>query len=151
METDFKKLFEYNCWANSKLISGLKEQNAADEKVLRLLSHILLSEQIWMLRLEGGEYSNKNFWKVLTLDECEYVLDENRKKFKGFVGKKNSADLITYENSKGIKYTNSVYDVLTHVVFHSSYHRGQIAREVRMLKKEPVLSDYIAYIRENNL
>jgi len=148
MGPDFKKLFEYNYWANNKLIAGLKEQNISEETVLRLFSHIILSEQIWMLRLEGENYANKNFWKVLTLQECETIMNENRKKYKDFLDKNDIPDTITYKNSKGIEYTNSVFDVLEHVSFHSAYHRGQIAKEVRRLNKEPVLTDYITFIRE---
>ena len=148
MKADFKKLFEYNQWANNKLINSLKNQNIIDETVLRLISHIVLSEQIWMLRLERGEYFNKNFWEILTLAECETIINENREKFKTFIDKRDVSEEITYKNSKGIEYTNSVYDILTHISLHSAYHRGQIAKEVRRLNKEPVLTDYIAFIRE---
>ena len=148
MKADFKKMFEYDRWANNKLINSLKKQNIIDETVLRLFSHIVLSEQIWMLRLESGEYSNKNFWEILTLAECETIINENLEKFKNFIDKRDAADEITYKNSKGIEYTNSIYDVLTHISLHSAYHRGQIAKEVRRLNKEPVLTDYIAFIRE---
>ena len=76
-------------------------------------------------------------------------MNENYKKYKELVAGENIQDSITYKNSKGIEYTNSVYDILTHVSFHSAYHRGQIAKEVRRLNKEPVLTDYIAFVREN--
>lgn len=148
MVPDFKKLFEYNDWANNKLIVSLKEQNIIEETVLKLFSHIILSEQIWMLRLEGGDYSNKNFWKVLDLTECEKIMNENRKKYKSFLDNKDIPDTITYKNSKGIGYTNSIFDVFVHVSLHSAYHRGQIAKAVRRLHKEPVVTDYIAFIRE---
>lgn len=148
MTLEFSKLFEYNFWANNKLAAGLKEQNIIDETVLRLFSHIVLSEQIWILRLEGENYSNKNFWQILTLAECEAILNENSALYKNFTGRKDLSDMVTYKNSKGIEYTNNIYDILTHVSFHSAYHRGQIAREVRKLNKIPVMTDYIVFVRE---
>jgi len=39
--------------------------------------------------------------------------------------------VITYRNSKGIEFSNSVGDTLTHVSLHGSYHRGQIAQTIR--------------------
>jgi uncharacterized damage-inducible protein DinB len=148
MKPGFKILFEYNLWANNKLITSLKKQDINDVSVLRLFSHIVLSEQIWLLRLEGGEYSNKNFWEILTLPECQSIINENSEKFENFIDKRGPSDEITYKNSKGIEYTNTIYDVMTHVSLHSAYHRGQIAKEVRLLNMEPVLTDYIAFIRE---
>ncbi len=148
MNEHFKNLFDYNKWANNKLITSLKNQNIDDEIILRLFSHIVLSEQIWLLRIEGGDYPNKNFWQILTLLECEDILNENQPKYENLILQKDFSDKVSYKNSKGIEYTNSFYDILTHVSFHSAYHRGQIAKEVRRLNKEPVLTDYIAFIRE---
>ncbi|MFZ0456188.1 MAG: DinB family protein [Ignavibacteriaceae bacterium] len=148
MVQDFQKVFEYNDWANNKLVSGLSEQNIIDVTVLRLFSHIVLSEQIWILRIEEENYSGKNFWEILTLEECKTIIIENRRKYKTIIDKMDLSKTITYKNSKGIQYNNSVYDILTHVSFHSAYHRGQVAKEIRRLNKEPALTDYIAFIRE---
>ncbi len=148
MDEPFNKIFQYNNWANRKLAASIKSQNIIDETVLRLFSHIVLSEQIWMLRMEGGDYSNMNFWKILTLAECESIMDENEIKYKRLIAKKNFIDNITYKNSKGIEYSNTIYDALNHVAYHSTYHRGQITKEIRRIGKEPVLTDYIAFIRE---
>lgn len=38
-------------------------------------------------------------------------------------------------------------DVLTHVIMHSVYHRGQIAAEVRASGSEPAYTDFIEAIR----
>jgi uncharacterized damage-inducible protein DinB len=153
MKDYFKKIYNYNIWANTKLINSLKNQQIADTGVLKLLSHIVLSEQIWMLRLKKGDYQNKNFWRVLDINECETISNENYQVFLEFIDAKKDAakftSTITYKNSKGIEFTNTIEDVLTHVAFHSSYHRGQIAREIRKLDREPVLTDYIAYVRES--
>ncbi|MGA9291609.1 MAG: DinB family protein [Ignavibacteriaceae bacterium] len=148
MVQDFQKVFEYNDWANNKLVSGLSEQNIIDVTVLRLFSHLVLSEQIWILRIEEENYSGKNFWEILTLEECKTIIIENRRKYKTIIDKMDLSKTITYKNSKGIQYNNFVYDILTHVSFHSAYHRGQIAKEIRRLNKEPALTDYIAFIRE---
>ena len=51
-------------------------------------------------------------------------------------------------NSKGEPYTSSVEDILTHVVFHGAYHRGQIAAKMRESGLEPAYTDYIHAIRQ---
>jgi uncharacterized damage-inducible protein DinB len=112
MANGFNKIFDYNYWANSKLASSLKEQNIVDVNILKLFSHIVLSEQIWILRIEGADNSNKNFWQILTLEECDIIVNEN---FKNLLSRLDPSKYAAYENSKGNKYTNSVYDILTHV------------------------------------
>jgi uncharacterized damage-inducible protein DinB len=55
---------------------------------------------------------------------------------------------MTYRNSKGLEFTNSVGDTLTHVWLHGSYHRGQIAQAIRRAGHEPVNTDFITFVRE---
>jgi uncharacterized damage-inducible protein DinB len=148
MKKEILNLFEYNRWANQKLVNNIKDQDVNDLNVLKLFSHIVLSEQIWMLRMKGENYSGRNFWEALTLQQCESVMNENKDNYENFIKETDLADIVTYRNSKGIKYTNTVNDILTHVSFHSAYHRGQTAKEIRRLGKEPVLTDYIAFIRQ---
>lgn len=149
MKEHFLKIYNYNFWANKRLAGSINSQGIDNEMVMKLFSHIVLSEQLWMLRMEGGDYLGKNFWKVLSLPECETIMNENKTKYIDFISVKNFSETATYKNSKGIEYTTSIYDILTHVSFHSAYHRAQIAKEVRRLNKEPVLTDYIAFVREN--
>ncbi len=144
------KINKYNSWANEILIHNLRSQGIADESVLKLLSHLVLSEHVWMMRLKAEDYSNKNFWKILSITECNRLSQENSKKYSDYLKEKSENDLerlVIYQNSKGIEYSNSIEDILTHIFYHSGYHRGQIAKEVRRLDKEPAYTDYIEYIR----
>ncbi len=154
MKTYFKNIFEYDNWANRKLIKSLSVQNVKEESILKLLSHIVLAEQTWMLRLKGGDYKNKSFWKLLSIRESENISNENYNEFMEYLNSHEDNDYsktFTYANSKGTEYTNTIGETLTHVALHSAYHRGQIAKEMRRLNKEPVLTDYIAFVRERNL
>jgi uncharacterized damage-inducible protein DinB len=54
---------------------------------------------------------------------------------------------IDYRNSTGTQFRNTVSDILTHVVLHGSYHRGQIARLTREAGGTPAVTDYIAFVR----
>ena len=53
-----------------------------------------------------------------------------------------------YKNSKGEAWTSSVLDVLTHVVMHSAYHRGQIASVMRAGGGTPAYTDFIHAARQ---
>ena len=55
---------------------------------------------------------------------------------------------VTYRNSKGEQWTNTVEDILMHVVIHSAYHRGQIATDMRANGLEPAYTDFIHGVRQ---
>jgi len=55
---------------------------------------------------------------------------------------------ISYKNSKGESWTSSIVDVLTHVVMHSAYHRGQIASHMRAAGQTPAYTDFIHGARQ---
>ena len=57
-------------------------------------------------------------------------------------------DKIEYRNSKGEPWSSRVEDVLTHVLFHSAYHRGQIALQMRASGTDPAYTDFIHAVRQ---
>jgi len=61
------------------------------------------------------------------------------------------AGSIEYRNSKGERWQSSVADVLTHVLLHGSYHRGQIASAVRAAGGIPAYTDFIHASRQGLL
>lgn len=149
MKSYFINLFKYHAWANQKVIDGLKGTGISEGIVLKIFSHLLLAEKTWLQRLKSEKYDNK-FWTELTLADCNKLAENNETQINEFLNSLSESDFETkvkYTNSKGIEYTNTVTEMLTHLSHHSSYHRGQIAREMRRLGKEPVYTDYIAYLR----
>jgi uncharacterized damage-inducible protein DinB len=149
MKNYFTELFEYHGWANKKVISGLYEAGITDSGIVKLLSHLLLAEKTWLHRLKSEEYDNK-FWIELSLDECTRLADKNIMEINEYLASLSDKDFnhkVKYKNSKGIEHSNSISEILTHLSHHSSYHRGQIARDMRKLGKEPVYTDYIAFLR----
>lgn len=54
---------------------------------------------------------------------------------------------IDYENTEGRLFTNTLQDMLFHIINHSTNHRGQIAMDFRVNGLEPLASDYIHYKR----
>jgi uncharacterized damage-inducible protein DinB len=55
---------------------------------------------------------------------------------------------VRYTNSKGEPWTSTVEDILTHLVIHSAYHRGQIASDLRNAGQKPAYTDYIHAVRQ---
>jgi uncharacterized damage-inducible protein DinB len=134
------RLFAYDDWANRTEVELLREEpNAA---ALRLLAHIVGAEWLWYSRLRG-EPPRDAVWPELSLDDCERSVDLICGFWKEYVSDAPLEKTISYVNSKGEPWTSRVEDVLTHVILHGAYHRGQIATVVRSSGQEPAYTDYI--------
>src|SRR5215212_1338142 len=129
METveTLRRMCAYNEWANLRTIKSLKQQASPSAKGIRALSHLLIAEQEWLTRLLKNENSTgKDFWPTSTLEQCEALFDDMRKAYLALLAELTEAGLdatATYKNSKGIEYTTSFRDILSHVLMHSAYHR----------------------------
>ena len=58
---------------------------------------------------------------------------------------------VAYRNSQREPWASRVEDILTHVLMHSAYHRGQIALEMRAAGAEPAYTDFIHAVRNGFL
>ena len=84
------------------------------------------------------------------LPSAKTLAAENARGYQAYFEKLTDSDLasvVQYRNTKGDEYANSVLDILTHVVIHGAYHRGQIARIIGRGGGQTPNTDYIAYIR----
>ena len=90
-------------------------------------------------------------WPELTLEECRTHVGELGKAWRAYLEglyPRRLSEAVTYVNSKGEPWTNTAEDILTHVVMHSVYHRGQIAADVRASGHEPAYTDFIHAVRQ---
>ena len=58
---------------------------------------------------------------------------------------------VTYKNTKGEAWSSSIGDILTHVLMHSAYHRGQIASHMREQGHTPAYTDFIHAVRQGHI
>jgi uncharacterized damage-inducible protein DinB len=149
-----RSLFAYNEWANRKVIESLKEAPPHSSKAVRLLAHLLITEREYFLRLRGKDSTGYDFWQELSLEECEELTEENHRNFAALFAaltEENLESIAFYKNSRGMAYHNTYREMLTHVLHHSSYHRGQVAMAARADLIVPAYTDYIAYLRESQI
>lgn len=147
MQAFFKELFEYNLVSNQRLLALFQEYSGAvSERALKLLNHILNAHHIWTKRIEQ-ETPGIGVWDVHGLDDLGTMNDDNHIRTIGIVERMSSDQEIAYTNSKGDAFQNTVRDILFHIINHSTYHRGQIASELRERGIEPPGTDFILYKR----
>jgi len=136
-------------WANQRALAALRAAGPTTGRTIDLFAHILAAEHVWLARLEERP-ATMTVWPTLTLEECERVADQNLAGLSAFVSRLAADDLrrdCRYTNTAGQPFVSAVEDILLHVCLHGSYHRGQIARDLRAGGAEPNPTDFIAYVR----
>ncbi|PYO50589.1 MAG: damage-inducible protein DinB [Gemmatimonadetes bacterium] len=149
LKDHFAKLVAHLEWADQRVLAALRAAPHAPAKALELYAHILGSEHVWVSRLYGMP-PRLAVWPNLGLDECEGVAAENSGQLKKIVEAITGDALqrgITYRNSAGDQFTSTLEDILTHVMMHGSYHRGQVASLIRAAGDTPSPTDYIFFAR----
>lgn len=144
-----RDLFEYDDWATRRTIAALDD--TPSERSLRILAHILITKQEYFERLSGKDSTAFDFWPDLTLDECKVLAMATAENYARVLERSADAaieQIADYKTSEGIRHDNNVRDLLTHVLVHSSIHRGNIVLKMREEGLEPPKIDYIIYLRE---
>jgi uncharacterized damage-inducible protein DinB len=145
----FMHLFKYNDWATRATANSLKDIEKQDERLTELLSHIVAAQKRWLNRALKREIL-VGLWDKHTVQECISRSISVTAEWVTLLESFTDKDLdkrIEYTNTKGEKYLNTVRDIITHVINHSTYHRAQIAQKVRALGGKPAVTDYIVYQR----
>jgi uncharacterized damage-inducible protein DinB len=144
-----RRQFAYDAWSNGEVIAAIRV-NAGDERALQLMSHIVAAERLWLERLEQQPQSVP-VWPKADLGWCEAQAAELRRLWAEYLQRITGEDLerkISYKNSKGEAWVNTIVDVMTHVILHSAYHRGQIASHMRRVGQTPAYTDFIHGVRQ---
>lgn len=146
---NLRGLYVYNDWANRRLISVLKTNEV--ENARRILAHLLITEAEYFERLYGKDSTGFDFWQDLTIEVCDKSNQKNKENYEGLLKRFDEKDLdsrAAYKTSEGTAQENSFLEMLTHVLFHSATHRGQIVKLLREAGFTPPSVDYIIYLRE---
>ncbi len=150
------ELISFHCWRReiiSKLLHEVDE--AYFEKKLPgsfgslyiILNHLVWAEKVWLGRVNHDELATMKPSNTKGLLEAwEAVAEKWENVIKN--ADQNAFDQpITYFNSTGDQFENSILEIVIHMVDHSTYHIGQMMNAVRGFGIEPVSTNYIHYLR----
>lgn len=157
---EIRELFAFNRWANQRMLDALAP--LTDEEFRRDLKnshpsirdtvlHVMGSEWVWLSRWLGSSpRARPAEWDAYGLPQIRTEWDALADAIASFVGQLTDADLdreIHYNNFKGAACQNPLWQLLRHMVNHSSYHRGQVTTMLRQLGHTPVATDLVLYYR----
>jgi uncharacterized damage-inducible protein DinB len=151
MKEHFRDLLIYNQWANYRILVALEELKSPNDTHLSLFSHILSAQIIWLNRIKALATSPFPIWEQYKLTELRSMTEESSANWINYLDKHRFdtfEEMIFYTNSIGEKHENTIREIISHVLNHSTYHRGQIAKQLRKIGVQPPDTDYIIYARE---
>ena len=144
------ELHRFNVWANTRVADAFSQIVEVPARSLHLFSHLLNAQTIWEARIKDTKapyavFQDHDLQTVMSLAETssnallnlvEGLSDEGMNRY------------VSYTNTQGHHYSNAVYHMLTHVVTHATYHRAQIATDLRANGFPPPNTDFITFTRE---
>jgi uncharacterized damage-inducible protein DinB len=146
-----RRQFFYDGWANREVLNAIRAAGDEDRRSLQLMAHILAAGRVWLERLKKVPQSVP-VWPQSNLAGCETEAKKLESEWLEYMN--TVADLsqtVTYKNTKGEEWSSSIGDVLTHVLMHSAYHRGQIASHMREQGHTPAYTDFIHAVRQRHI
>ena len=154
---DFLRMFTYVHWANRECLAAMRTAAPVSADTVGRMAHILSAQKLWLGRILKQRQSMA-VWPMATIEDCMALADEMETAWRDYLARLGNQfapgsldDKVEYRNSKGEPWSSRVEDILTHVLFHSAYHRGQIALQMRVSGVEPAYTDFIRAVREGFL
>jgi uncharacterized damage-inducible protein DinB len=158
---DLQILFEYNDWANSRILDAAK-QLSQEEFIERrslvwgslrgTLVHGLGAEIVWRQRCQFGATptSLPPETDFPTFADLRARWREEAQAMHAYVAGLSEEQVnstIRYRNTKGVELESILWQILVHVVNHGTQHRAETAHVLTELGHSPGDIDLILYLR----
>ncbi len=158
---ELRELFAYNRWANDRLLSRCRA--LSDDEFTRPLggsfgslretwAHVLGAEWIWLERWNGASPPGfPTTWDLASWNAVYARWQEITRDQAAFLERLTDQLLhtpVSYRNMAGTTFADPLWQLMRHVVNHSTYHRGQVTLLLRQLGHEAVSTDLVLYHRE---
>lgn len=154
---DLTTLYHYTSWANERIFEAAEALTA--EQTLRpvggsfpcvrdTLAHTAAADWIWLCRWTG---ENPRGWPTWANGSVSEIREEWRRIHVArlaFIAGLSDADLdreVVFTRINGESDRAPLGFLLQHVVNHATYHRGQVASQLRLLGVTPPSTDLLRY------
>lgn len=146
-----KAMMEHLYWADGRILDALQKSETRNKDLLKLIRHVAVAERVWLTRLLGKDSGQYSLWEeVEDLSVIRLMFEENAKQYRVYMEGLDQSrldEMLDYANQSGVLFQTSVRDILSQVILHGQYHRGQINQALRIESAEPVQIDYITFAR----
>ena len=158
---DLQRLLSFNEWANARVFDSIatltpeqltRDLGSSFPSVGLTAAHMVAGEWIWLQRWLGVSNSAFPDWAASTdIVDLRRRLTDIEVERTAFIGALTDAEILIprhYKLMSGLEDAQPLDVMVTHVVNHATYHRGQIAAFFRQLGLKPIGTDFITFARE---
>jgi len=158
---ELNDLYAYNRWANRRILSAIaavptdwitRDLGNSFPSLLATMSHILSAEWIWLERWKGRSPAGfPDAGALASLPDLTRWWQSVEREQSAFLDRLTPADLvesIDYRNTAGAPFRAPLWQLMRHVVNHSTYHRGQTVTMLRQLGAVAPSTDLVLFYRE---
>lgn len=147
---DLARQLDYELWASTTVARSLAAP-ATPELPRRRFAHLAGAHLLWLARVAATP-APLAVWPELDVVASLAAVRDAVGRWRALVAEPASLSRrVEYMNSAGQSWSSTVGEILTHVLFHSAYHRGQIASDLRGAGLEPAYTDFIQAVRSGAL
>ena len=151
-----RRLFSYTEWANARFLEcarGLTNEQFTQNipssfpTIRDTLGHMVFAEWLWLRRWKGESLASRPDWtKEPSLESLETRLREVERERAELLDSLTDDDLrrdFPYRNMAGESYVALLAELMTHVINHATYHRGQLTTMLRQAGATPPSTDLV--------
>jgi uncharacterized damage-inducible protein DinB len=155
----FKTLYDYNYWANAKILETaeqvseaqfIEETSESHGSLRATLVHMLSAEWIWRSRWQGTS-PMENLREVVlpTLEALRERWREEERQMRAFLatlGEEEVQRVVQYTNTRGQTYAAPLWQMMGHLVNHGTQHRSEAAVILSRLGQSPGDLDLLIFL-----
>jgi uncharacterized damage-inducible protein DinB len=153
MKTYFINLFNYDRYANERILEAIAACNEPDKPV-QLMAHLLAAQTVWLTRCLGMPHPDLDLWPPLGDKRFIFpaMIARNHEAWNSFLENLPETGFektINYKSTRGEPFKSSLSDIITQVINHGTHHRAQIGQLLKFTGFENLpVTDYIFYTRQ---
>lgn len=164
-KSDLKLLFDYNDWANARVLAACRDlsdeqmrvpMNCSFTNLMGTLAHIYGAELFWRRRLQEGVSPTVPLptgADFPSLAELASAWEMERAKLRDYVEGLSAEGLnrwVEYTTTSGKPQANTLWKALLQVVFHGTQFRAEAGAVMAVMGHSPGDLDFIFFLRESD-
>jgi uncharacterized damage-inducible protein DinB len=160
MEMDPVLHLRYLAWATAQILGTArllpaeeyeKDRGSSHGGIKGTLNHMYRADTLWFSRVAGEPFGTIGDIEVPeNLQELEREWTDLVQRWHRWFGQLEGNQFgihVRYSNSQGVPYSTPLWQVVLHLVNHSTLHRGQVMAMMRQAGMKPPATDLIFFYR----
>ena len=155
----FKTLYDYNYWANAKILDTTEQ--ITDEQLFApthdsygslhgTLVHTMSAEWVWRTRWLGtspkAPLRNEDFPSLAAIRSRWNEEEQQMRTFLASLSEENVRRVVQYTNMQGQAYSAPLWQLMMHLVNHGTQHRSEAATILTDLGHSPGDIDMLVFV-----